>query len=342
MADYPGLIMHRTYDGSEDPVAALAIGTGPCELVSWNVGSDAEVRRREGHEWWGGTYWLDGVTWLDLGTDAAATVAAFDAEEIDANYETVAEFVEIIEGAGGETAEIATGSTVVARMNVSAPPFDDKALRNAIQAGVDNTAVLELGMNGAGVAAANHHVGPMHVDYADIGPAVYDPEAAKAGWEASGLDEIEIITIDTDWQKNTGDAIAGQLRDVGMNVKRSVLPGSTFWNNWTGYPFSLTEWNGRPLGIQVISLAYRSGAAWNESAYANPEFDAALDEALATPDPAARAEVMARLETMLRDDGVMVQPYWRSIFRSHRPYVKGLGAHQAFEQHLDKVWMESA
>jgi len=30
MADYPSLVMHRSYDGGNDPMAALAISTGPC------------------------------------------------------------------------------------------------------------------------------------------------------------------------------------------------------------------------------------------------------------------------------------------------------------------------
>ncbi|MES0144825.1 ABC transporter substrate-binding protein, partial [Mesorhizobium sp. M0015] len=37
MADYPALIMHRSYEGGDDPMKALAITTGPCELVSWNA-----------------------------------------------------------------------------------------------------------------------------------------------------------------------------------------------------------------------------------------------------------------------------------------------------------------
>ena len=40
-----------------------------------------------------------------------------------------------------------------------------------------------------------------------------------------------------------------------------MLPGNTFWNNWLGYPFSSTEWNMRPLGVQVYALAYRTGGA---------------------------------------------------------------------------------
>ena len=51
-------------------------------------------------------------------------------------------------------------------------------------------------------------------------------------------------------------------------MKRTVIPGSSFWNDWTKYAWSTTEWNMRPLGVQVLALAYRSGEAWNEAAYA--------------------------------------------------------------------------
>lgn len=342
MADYPALIMHRSYDGGDDASAALSITTGPCQLVDWSPGQSAKVQRREGHRWWGGDYWLDAVEWADVGTDQTAVISSFEAEDIDANYETAPEFVNTLSDSGIETTEIATGSTIVARMHNATPPYDNHDLRRAVQLSVDNKVVLELGVSGAGTVAENHHVGPMHIDYADIGPAEKDLEKAKELWAASGAGdtELEIISIDTDWQANTANAIAAQLREAGIAVKRTNLPGSTFWNNWDKYPFSLTEWNGRPLGIQVLSLAYRSGAAWNESGYNNPDFDAALEEALATPDPQARSKVMARLEMLLRDDGVLIQPYWRSIYRSARPNVKGFGAHQAFEQHLDKVWLD--
>jgi peptide/nickel transport system substrate-binding protein len=124
-------------------------------------------------------------------------------------------------------------------------------------------------------------------------------------------------------------------------VKRTVIPGASFWNDWTKYPFSATDWNGRPLGVQIYALAYRSGAPWNETGYANPEFDARLDEALATPDAEARRVLMEDLETTLRESGVIIQPYWRSIFRSHVDAVEGYEMHQAFEQHLDRVWLSA-
>ena len=342
MADYPALIMHRSYDGDEDPMTALAITTGPCELVNWEVGVSAEVRRKD-TPWWGGEFWLDVVQWFDHGTDPTPMIAALESEEVDGTHETKADSIAQVDSIGMITSEIATGSTIVIRTNIDNPPYDDVRVRRAFQAAVDNNVVLQLGVNGTGQEAANHHVGPMHVEYADIGPHTRDVAKSKELLaEAGHTDtEFELFSVDDDWVRNTTDAVAAQMRDAGINVKRSIIPGATFWTKWTQYPHSSTQWNGRPLGVQVLALAYRSGVAWNETAYNNAEFDALLNEALATPDVEARRAVMAKLEANLRDAGVIIQPYWRSIFRSRREGVHGFEMHQAFEQHLDLVWLDS-
>jgi peptide/nickel transport system substrate-binding protein len=97
----------------------------------------------------------------------------------------------------------------------------------------------------------------------------------------------------------------------------------------------------RPLAGQVYSLAYRSGVSWNETGFSNPEFDSLLDQALALPDPDNRRELMAQMETILQDSGVIVQPYWRSIYRHMTPDVRGLAMHPTFEIHLEKTWLEA-
>ena len=150
--------------------------------------------------------------------------------------------------------------------------------------------------------------------------------------EAGMMDfEHEIISIDDDWRKNTTDAVAAQLRDAGFNIKRTILPGSTFWNDWAKYPFSSTNWNHRPLGVQVLALAYRSGEAWNEFGWANEEFDALLADALAIADADKRREVMRKIEQLIQDEGVTIQPYWRSLYRHGREGLVGADMHIAFE-----------
>ncbi|MCB1433810.1 MAG: diguanylate cyclase, partial [Alphaproteobacteria bacterium] len=106
------------------------------------------------------------------------------------------------------------------------------------------------------------------------------------------------------------------------------------------YPWSTTEWNMRPLGVQVLALAYRTGEAWNETAYSNPDFDAKLNAALAVADADKRRELMKDIEKILQDSGVIIQPFWRSLYRHSQDYVKGMFMHQTFEVQLEGVWLD--
>lgn len=118
-----------------------------------------------------------------------------------------------------------------------------------------------------------------------------------------------------------------------------MLPGSTFWNDWAKYPYSLTVWYMRPLGVQVLALAYRTGEAWNETAYANPDFDAKLKKAFSVSDAAKHKELMKDIEDVLQDSGVIIQPFWQSLFGHMNKNVQNYSIHQTFQMDLQKVWL---
>ncbi len=339
--DYPALVLHRSFTG-EDPTSG-PIGTGAFELVSYETGTKAVVKRRENGKWWGGEALLDSVEFIDYGTDFGATVNAFESGEVDINFETPSDFIDILDQLNLVKSEVATATTLVARTNVTQKPYDDKRVRNALQMAVDNQVVLDLGYNGRGVVGENHHVAPIHPEYYPLPKKTRDVAGARKLMEEAGQADFEheLITIADDWQKNTGDAIAAQLRDAGIKVKRTVLPGSTFWNDWTKYPYSMTIWYMRPLGVQILALGYRTGEAWNESAYSDPNFDAKLAEALAISDPAKRKEVMKDLEMILQDSGVIIQPFWQKLYSHTGQKVKNYGVHQTFQMDLQRVWLEA-
>ncbi|MCK4868830.1 MAG: diguanylate cyclase, partial [Alphaproteobacteria bacterium] len=200
----------------------------------------------------------------------------------------------------------------------------------------------EIGYGGLGKPAENHHVGPVHPEYFKLPAVKRDPAKAMAMLKEAGFADFEheLISIDDDWRRNTTDAIAAQLRDAGIKVKRTIIPGSSFWNDWTKYPFSTTNWNPRPLGVQVLALAYKSGEAWNECAYSNPDFDKKLEAAMAAADIEKRRALMEDLERILQNAGVIIQPYWRALYSHTTANVKGYEKHQTFEMHFDKVWLE--
>jgi peptide/nickel transport system substrate-binding protein len=340
MADYPAIIVHRDFDKNPDMLKTP--GTGPYEITEYQVGSKAAVKRRENFTWWGGESYLDGIEFIDYGAEQNATVSALEAGEIDANYQTTGETVTLLDGMDLVKSEVITASTIVLRTNVKNKPFEDKKVRNALQFAVDNNVVLQLGYNNAGTVGENHHVCPIHPEYAELPKLPRDLEKAKALMtEAGQMDhEFELISYEADYVKNPGDVIAEQCREAGFKIKRTVIPGSSFWNDWTKYPWSTTEWNMRPLGVQVLALAYRTGEAWNETAYSNPDFDAKLGQALAIANADKRQAIMADIEKILQDDGVIIQPFWRALYRHTKPYVKNFEMHQTFELHMEKVWLD--
>lgn len=340
MTDYPALIVHPDYE--KNPDLLKSPGTGPFEAVSYEVGTKAVFKRRENFAYWDGEVYLDGIEFTDYGSEQNATVAAFEAGEIDANYTTTGEVVTLLDGMDLVKSESSTSSTIVIRTNVLNKPYDDKRVRNALQLATDNEVILQLGYNNAGTVGENHHVWQNHPEYYPLPKLVRDVEKAKALMaEAGHADtELELISYESDYVKNPADVIAEQCREAGIKVKRTVIPGSSFWNDWTKYPWSTTEWNMRPLGVQVLALGYRTGEAWNETAYSNPEFDKKLNAALAVADAGKRKEMMKDIEQILRDDGIIIQPFWRSLYRHTKPYVKNFEIHPLLEMDCEKTWLD--
>jgi peptide/nickel transport system substrate-binding protein len=347
MADYPAAIVHSSHD--PENMLANPVGTGAYLPESLEVGVKGVVVRNKDHKWWneGNGAWLDRIEWIDYGTDPSAWFASAESEEVDMIYRVDGEFIELFESIDGwKKYEATTANTIVIRTNQQAEIggkkiYADVRVRRALAMAVDNAVCLELGFSGNGSVAENHHVSPLHPEYAKLPPLKVDPDGARALMEEAGMADFEheLISIDDDWRRNTTDAVAAQLRDAGIKVKRTILPGSTFWNDWAKYPFSSTNWNQRPLGVQVLALAYRSGEAWNETGFANAEFDALLTEAMAIADVDKRREVMAKLEKIMQDEGVIIQPFWQSLFRYADERIVGAEMHPTFEVHItDMGW----
>lgn len=346
MGDYPALIVHRGFMEQGGNFIENPVGTGPYLLQDFGVGERAVLVKRDPSEYWGDEVYLDGITYVDHGDDPAAWLAALASGQVDLLYRLSVDQVPAVQGMPHLALyDTVTGQTGVARMKVTEPPFDNLQVRQAIRACMDHARLLELGYQNLGVPGEDHHVSPAHPEYAELPAPVQDYDEAKrllaeAGY-ADGLD----ITIDCvaqpTWEPNTCQVIAEMVRPAGINLAVNIMPGGTYWDRWTTAPFGFTSWTHRPLGTQVLSLAYRCGVPWNESSYCNPEFDALLDRAEATLDVDERREIMAQLEAMLQEDSVIVQPYWRSVFTASSKNVQNFDVHPAEEMQLNQVWLST-
>ena len=340
-SDYPAAIVHESFNGNllDNPIA-----TGPYLPSEYEVGVKAVLVKNENHTWWGQGAYLDRIEFINFGTEQSGIVSAVESDAVDMVYESIGDFIFVMDSIGWTKSEAVTANTVVIRPNQQAEvdgikPYADARVRRALAMAINNSVLLELGFSNNGRTAENHHVSPIHPEYAELPEPIFDPQAAKSLMEEAGMGDFEhdLISIDDTWRKNTTDAASAMLRDAGIKVKRTILPGSTFWNDWAKYPLSTTDWAQRPLGVQVLALAYRSGEAWNESAFSNAGFDSLLGEALAIADAEERRLIMVKLQKIMQDEGVIVQPYWRSIYRHHKDNIIGAEMHPTFEIHVTKL-----
>jgi len=237
MADYPAAIVPEGFD----PATMLdaPIGTGPYLPEIVEPGVRAILVRNEDHTWWnaGKGAWMQRIEFIDTGTDPSAALTAARAGEIDMTHSIQDPFIDAFGALDGwDQNEIDTAATIVIRPNQLAEvdgerPYSDLRVRRALQLAVSNEVVLELGYGNRGAVAENHHIAPLHPEYAPLPAPQYDPAAARALMAEAGMAEFEhnLISLDDGWRRDTCDAVAAFLTDAGIKVRRTILPGPEYW-----------------------------------------------------------------------------------------------------------------
>jgi peptide/nickel transport system substrate-binding protein len=321
-------------------------GTGPFEFVEHAVGELAVLRKRTDGGYWGQPAYLDEVRYVDVGEEAMAYTAAMASGQVDGLYEGDIGQLETYKSLPGfKIFQALTGQTAVARVKVTKAPFTDPRIAKAMRLSVDTPRLLELGHFNLGAPGEHHHVCEIHPEYAKLPPMTRDVAAAKALLAEAGFPNGVDVTISTKrdpaWELATVQAMAEMMAEAGIRVAIDILPTPQFWDNWDKFDFGFTSWGHRPLGVMALGLAYRGGASWNESGFANARFDELLNQAEATLDVDKRRVVMAEIQKLMQEEGPMVQPLWRSTFVAYSDRVRGFELHPSLYIHADTFGIAS-
>ncbi len=341
--NYPTAIVHRRFSDEGGDLSKNPVGTGPYELTKYSVAERAELTKRKSG-YWGGDVSLDKIVYFDHGDDRNAALGALASNQVDLVFELNIDQVDVIQSLPNvQMFEAVTAQTGVARMQMTQAPFDNPKVRQALQACIDHQKVLDLAYRGKGSPAEDHHVAPIHPEYFKLPALKQDFEKARALLKEAGHPNGIKVSIDVNnnaqWEVNAVQAMREMWKAGGVDVTINVMPGAQYWEVWTKTPFGLTSWTHRPLGVMVLNLAYRSGVPWNESKYDNPAFDMALDEASGVLDVAERRKKMEKVEKILQDDAVIIQPLWRSVITAGSDKVHNYVLHPTIYHQINKVWV---
>ncbi len=338
---YPALMMDPEENG-EFKVGSN--GTGAFEMIELEVGKRAVfVNHKRPH--WGGGGHIDRFEVIDNGEDPATQVGALASKQVDMVYQGAIATLPAVEQLQHiQVNSVDTAYTAVARVH-SIKPFDDKRVRQALRLATDTEATLMAAHRGLGRPGDHHHVSPVHPEYADIGGSKRDVAKAKklladAGYPG-GIDTEIAARPAPDWELLAVQAMVEQWKEAGIRVKINVMPSSQYWDNWTKVPFGFTTWAHRPLGTMVLGLAYRTGAAWNESNWSNADFDKLITEAEGYLDVEKRRAIMAKIEQLMLDEGPVVVPLWRAVFNFTDKKIKGYKIHPSIYIEAKDMWIDA-
>lgn len=344
LTNYPTAIVNRRFDDEGGDLSKNPVGTGPYMLSEFQVGEKATLKRRP-EKYWSDDPYLDEIRYIDHGQDRSAWLAALAADQVDALFGIDVNQIDVVERLPNAVLhQVAAAQTGVARMQRTQAPFDNINLRRAFMACMDAQKILDIAYRGKGAIGENHHVAQIHPEYAKLKPLKQDYELAKkllndAGYSNGVTLTVNVGNTDGAWETDTMQTLKQQLEPSGINLEINVMPSAQYWEVWDKAPFSFTSWAHRPLGVMVLNLAYRSGVPWNEADYQNPEFDKALDVASGILDVEERRKAMVKVETILQEDAIIAQPYWRALFTAADKRVKGYKHHPANYHNFNKVWL---
>lgn len=324
---YPALML---YPGDKGVFGIGSQGTGAFTMTEYQIGKIATVKAAQSY--WGSGPYLDSIQFIDLGDDAATGISAMASHQIDGLVVTDPSQAPALQAMPFlELHRVGSAQCAVLKFHVDQKPWNDPKVRMAMRLGLDNKSFIELALRGLGTLGQDCHVAPVLPDYGQVPDVNRDIAQAKklladAGYP-NGLQTELAVPSDMGWIVAECQAAVEQWKDIGVQVKLNVMPGAEYWNVWTKVPFGCTIWYHRPLGVMLLNLAYRTGVPWNETGYSNPDFDTLLNQAGGILESKKRAEVMAKLQSILQTDGPMAQPMFAEAFTFMDKKVKGFNMH---------------
>lgn len=310
------------------------IGNGPFVLTEWVQQDHYTFVRNE--KYWGTKPYITKITFKEI-TDANVALAAYKNNELDQSG--------VPGGTEKTTMADPTLSPQIVRyaqlvtyglqFNFLKPPFDNKALRQALSCSIDRDAYVDKVRGGVG-----------HATYSWIPPGMPDYDAtlglqykldpvkakeylveAKKAYPDGKIPEIKLQYANTGVNPVMAQFIQEQVKkNLGVDITIEPLESKAFSAlvNNRQFTWGLYGWGADyPDPDNWLPQLFGTGAGNNKTSYSSKAFDDISAEALKELNETKRLQLWADAQKIVVDDAPMVFVFNRETFVLKKPWVKG-------------------
>ncbi|WP_159993882.1 peptide ABC transporter substrate-binding protein [Roseomonas sp. 18066] len=323
----PKHLLAAAADPNTAPFNGAPVGTGPFRWDRRVPGDHIQLAANE--KYFGKGPFLERAI-LKYVPDMTALYAQFRTGQVDAIIGTgiPANFVPEAEKLPGRRiTRTSSGSLEVLMPNLGQPALADKAVRQALYAGINKKGIIDVIFYGLHKPTESFAPQESWVYNADLPAHRFDLAAAnaildKAGWArgANGMRAKDGVPLAFDISTTTGNALREQsqqllLQDwskMGVAAKVNNMPAAVIWGEFyvrskfqtllvgTGFRSGIDPDPSNRFASNAIPV--KGGSGGNYMQWENAEADRIMVEAQATFDTARRKALYLRLQEIVREE----------------------------------------
>jgi peptide/nickel transport system substrate-binding protein len=324
LSDYHILIQPN--GGFDDPLAA--IGTGAYTVEVNEPGVRHVLKRRDDH-WMSDWAYFDSVEVLVI-NDTTARTAALSGGKVHVINRVDPKTVHLLKRSPNVKINNVSGRGHRVFINhIDTPPFDNNDLRLALKYAVNRQQLVEKIEHGYGSVGNDFPINAGYALFPDSIPQrEFDTDKAAFHYKKSGHDGSPIVLRSSNAAFGGAEDAAvlfqATCAQAGIPIEVKREPSDGYWSNvWNVQPFCVSYWGGRPTQDQMYTVAYHSGADWNDTRWKRPEFDKKIVEARAELDSVRRKEIYTDMALEVRDEGGLILPMFNDFIDASTTKLEG-------------------
>jgi peptide/nickel transport system substrate-binding protein len=317
---YGAILSPSAVEAAGESYGLNPVGTGPFMLESWTA--ESEIIFIPNPNYTGHRPWTEAATppsierlAVRFSTDEAARVNALEAGEADIIYLTSCAQLDRITD-GYTILESPARALIYAGFNTARAPFDDPAVRRAIEQAINKDDILAIAAEGIGQVTGSP-LPPTIFGYdeaiAASSPA-FDVAAAQAALTESGVQtplSINILTSTFPTFESIAVVMQSQLAALGINAEITVLDFAAVREAALAGDYDLLitryDWNDPDVLWRYFGTANQGDT--NRLFYSNPALDELLIEGRTTFDQDERYQIYNDAQQLLLEDAPIIPLY---------------------------------